>query len=121
MIKSISGTNQVVVNASPFSPYINMSNPSAGMVRYNGNSHYMEVYDGTSWYPLTNHASIDLSPNANAAVLWAIDKMTEEAELKELANTHPAIRSAYDAYKRAGEQLKATIILSKDESLETHR
>jgi len=103
MIKSISGTNQVVGGGG------------GGCTGGGGGN------GGSSWYQLTNHASIDLSPNANAAILWAIDKMAEEAELKKLANTHPAVRAAYDAYKRAGEQLKATIILSKDESLETHR
>ena len=117
MINSITGMNQVVVNGgNSFMPYINMSNPSAGMVRYNGNNQSMEVYDGTSWLQFNHgHASIDLSANANAAIAWAMNKMAEEAELQELVKTHPAIRAAYEAFKRAGEQLKTTIILSKDE------
>ena len=117
MIKSIAGPGQVVVRGgSTFMPYVNMSHPSAGMVRYNGNNEAMEVYDGVSWLIIaSNHASIDLSDSANAAILWAMAKMAEEAELQKMAHEHPAVRAAYETFKRAGEQLRTTIILSKDE------
>ena len=49
MIKSISGNTGIQVNGGAPAPvYINMSNASAGMVRYNGNT--LEVYDGNSWF-----------------------------------------------------------------------
>jgi hypothetical protein len=117
MIKSIGGSNNVVVGGgSTFMPYVNMSNPSAGMIRYNGSNENIEVYDGASWLQLVaNHASVDLSSNANAAIVWAMTKMAEEAELQKLANEHPAVHAAYEAFKRAGEQLRTTIILSKDD------
>lgn len=117
MINSISGMNQVVVNGgSAFMPYVNMNNYSAGMVRYNGNNQSMEVYDGANWLQLNHaHASIDLTANANAAIAWAMSKMAEEAELQQMVRDNPAVRAAYEAFKRAGEQLKTTIILSKDE------
>jgi hypothetical protein len=38
-------------------------------------------------------------------------------ELEKLSNSHPAVKAAYDNMKRAAEQLKATIILSKDEQV----
>lgn len=108
MINSISGMNNVVVNSgSSFMPYVNMSNPSAGMVRYNGSNQNLEVYDGSSWLQI-------VTPSASI-VAWALNKMAEEAELQQLAHKHPAVRAAYEAFKRAGEQLKTTIILSKDE------
>lgn len=117
MINSIAGMNNVAVTGgSSFMPYVNMSNPSAGMVRYNGSNQSMEVYDGSKWLQLTsNHASIDLTPNANAAIVWAMNKMAEEAELQQMIKDHPAVRVAYETFKRAGEQLQTTIILSKDE------
>jgi hypothetical protein len=118
MINSITGMNQVVVNGgSAFMPYVNMNNASAGMVRYNGSNQTMEVYDGTSWLQLNHaHASIDLSANANTAIAWAMQKMSEEAELQQMIKDHPAVRAAYEAFKKAGEQLRTTIILSKDET-----
>lgn len=117
MINSISGTNNVVVTGgTSFAPYVNMSNPSAGIVRFNGSNQSLEVYDGASWLQIaSNHAYIDLSGGANAAIAWAMTKMAEEAELQKMAHEHPAVHAAYEAFKRAGEQLKTTIILSKDE------
>lgn len=121
MINSINGMNHIAVNGgNAFMPYVNMSNPSAGMMRYNGNSQHIEVYDGSSWLQIaSNTANIDLSGSANAAISWALSKMAEEAELQKMAAEHPAVRAAYDAFKRAGEQLKTTIILSKDEQKTT--
>ena len=118
MINSIKGgTHIAVTGGSEFMPYVNMSTPSAGMVRYNGNNQSMEVYDGVKWLQLTsNHASIDLTSSANAVIAWALTKMAEEAELQKMVHEHPAIRAAYEAFNRAGEQLKTTIILSKDET-----
>ena len=51
MIKNIIvGPGLQVSTGSP--TYINMSSPSAGMVRYNGNN--MEVYDGVTWIQMSN-------------------------------------------------------------------
>lgn len=117
MTNNISGMNNVVVmNGNSFMPYVNMSNPSAGIVRYNGSNQSMEVYDGNSWLTMNNnHVNIDLSGAANAAIAWAMNKMAEEAQLEKMAAEHPAVKAAYENMKRAAEQLKATIILSKDE------
>jgi hypothetical protein len=117
MIKSIGGINNVVVTGGDeFMPYVNMSNPSAGMVRYNGNNQCLETYDGASWFIIAaSNAKVDLTGSANAAIVWAMSKMAEEAELQKLAHDHPAVRAAYEAFKRAGEQLRTTIILSKDD------
>jgi hypothetical protein len=41
--------------------------------------------------------------------------MAEEAELEKMSRSHPSIQAAYDNLKRAAEQLKTTIILSKNE------
>jgi hypothetical protein len=117
MINSITGVNNVVVYGgnSPM-PYVNMSNPSAGMVRYNGNKQCFETYDGASWLIIAaNQATVDLSGSANAAIEWAMSKMAEEAELQRMADNHPAVKAAYENMKRAAEQLRTTIILSKDE------
>ena len=121
MINGISGVNNVVVHGgSSFMPYVNMSNHSAGMVRYNGSNQSIEVYDGAGWLQIvSNHASIDLSGTANAAITWALAKMSEEAQLERLSAEHPAVKAAYENMKRAAEQLKTTIILSKDEQATT--
>jgi hypothetical protein len=117
MINSIIGGNHVVItNGHSSGPYVNNYSNAAmvGMVRYNDRQ--LEVYDGTSWLAIvTTPVTIDLSGSANAAITWALAKMSEEAQLEILSAEHPAIKAAYENMKRAAEQLKTTIILSKNE------
>jgi hypothetical protein len=111
---SVTGKYTVVHGGHNNMPYVNNNNTSAGMVRYNNGN--IEVYDGTTWLLMTGSvATVGISPIAEAAIEWAMKKMQEETEMEHLASQHPAIRAAYDTFKRAGEQLKTTIILSKDE------
>ena len=117
MITNISGGTHIVVsNGNPSGPYISNYNNKGmvGMVRYNNSQ--LEVYDGTAWLILASSpTNIELTGSANAAIAWAMSKMAEEAELQRMADSHPAVKAAYENMKRAAEQLKATIILSKDE------
>jgi hypothetical protein len=122
MIKDITGTGPFlkVIGGGNYTPYINMGNASAGMVRYNGNNYNLEVYDGSSWMTLSsNIASVGLDENATSAISWALAKMSEEAELEKLAKEHPAINIALDNLKKAKIQLDATIILSKEHEQST--
>lgn len=115
MLNGLIGQGHVVVsNGYSSSPYINSGAPSAGMLRYM-NSNF-EVYDGSGWQILGSaYPTVDLSNAANSAITWAMSKMAEEAELVRLANEHPAIKAAYDNMLKAADQLKTTIILSKDD------
>lgn len=110
MIKSIQGTSGITVSSmSP--PYINMSNASAGTVRYNGNMGAMEVYDGSSWLTLSQSATVSLDYSAQEALNWARSKMAEEARIKELAAQHPTVANAVAAVALAEEQLKVVAAL----------
>lgn len=117
MLRGLTGQGYVVVSggtSTPTTPYINSSAPSSGMIRYNNNN--FEVYDGSYWHMIgVAYPTIDLTGTANSAINWAMKKMTEEAELEKLAKEHPAIKAAYDNMLKATEQLKTTIILSKDD------
>ena len=87
-----------------------------GNVRYDTSKQQLEVYDGNVWHQLIMaRPTISLNSSAVSAITWAMSKMTEEAKLEELSKTHPAIKLAYENLRRAEEQLKTTIILSKDE------
>lgn len=91
------------------------------MVRYNGNNSSIEVYDGSSWITMStnNYATVGLNSVAQSVINWAMQKMAEEKELEQLTKEHPAVKLAYENMKKAAEQLKTTIILSKDESHST--
>ena len=100
---NIIGMGPVVVQQHGTTPYINMSAPSAGMMRYNGNNSSMEVYDGSTWMMLTSGASVDLSSDSKAALEWATAKMREEARLDELCQKYPGLAKArenYELFKR---------------------
>ena len=117
MIKDVtsSGPFMQVMGGGGYSPFINMSNPSAGMTRWNGNTQSLEVYDGLTWMVISSSvASVGLTGEAVAIMEWAKKKMAEEANLAELAREHPAINIALDNLKKAKIQLDATIILSKE-------
>ena len=92
-------------------PYINMSNVSAGMLRYNNQQ--LEVYDGSSWHQIggNGQAMISMDHSAEAAIMWAQEKMKEEADLKELASRHPAIEDAVNKIKDAKDELKVITAL----------
>ena len=93
MIKSLSGGSHIqVTGASGFAPYVNMSNPSAGMVRYNGNSQNLEIYDGSSWMAMySSAANVSMDYEVQTILNWAKQKMQEDQRLKELAEKHPGI------------------------------
>ena len=99
-------------------PYVNNSNTSAGMVRYNNNN--LEVYDGSSWLTITGSAAtVGLSPAAESAIDWAMRKMAEEAELVELARKSKSVSIALENLNKAKAELELIAILAKDHNEET--
>ena len=98
-------------------PYINMSAPSSGMMRYNGNNQCIEVYDGGSniWLQLSGRtADINVSGEALAALDWAKKRMKEESEWEKLAVTNEAVKIALENMTKARQQLDITAKLVKD-------
>ena len=121
MIKGISqaGRYLQVTGGSPMNPYISPGGQGAGMVRYNTNMNYMEVYDGISWKEISSYANIGLTGEAELLLDWARKKRDEEIQLESLAKEHPAINFALDNLKKAKTQLDAIIILSKEHNEST--
>jgi len=95
-------------------PYINMSNMSAGMVRYNGNSSKFEVYDGSAWLSIIDSIpQIGLNNLAEEAIDWARKRIEEEREWEN--SDHPAIQAAVENLRKARQQVKITAILAEQE------
>ena len=98
-------------------PHINMNAPSSGMMRWNGNNNSIEVFDGSMnlWQQMYGKtADIQLSPQIQAVVAWANQKMTEESEWEKLAKTNDAVKIALENMKKAKQQLDITAKLVKD-------
>lgn len=116
MIRTLNaGSFLQVENVSHSDPYINYNNgATTGMVRYVNNT--FQVYDGNLWQNIgQSYPIIKLTEAATKAIDWAIKEMEFEAQLEKMDEEHPAVKAAHENFRRAAEQLKATIILSKDE------
>ena len=101
----LSNSPHLYVQSGPANPWINMSNPSAGLTRYNGSTNSLEVYDGSCWMPIHSHFSIQTSNALNETVTWAKKKMEEEAKLAELCKKFPSLQKALDNF----EMIKALV------------
>jgi hypothetical protein len=119
MIKGITAGTMIDIQGGGSGTYI-YGNPSAqgvGNMHYDTSKQQVEVWDGTTWQQLNMaYPTVSLNSSAVSAIDWAMTKMAEDAKLEELSKKHPAIKAAYETLKRAEDQLKTTIILSKDET-----
>jgi hypothetical protein len=116
MIKGLMGINGITVSGGDTSvPYIpqNLENPIQGMIRIWGTD--MQVFTGSSWQTLsTSYATASLDQDILDILAWARKARDEDKEFSKLAEDNLAVKSALENMRRAEEQLKTTIILSKD-------
>lgn len=122
MIKTVNGSGRyMMVNGGmPATTYINTSSGymNVGEVRFNTNMQRFEVYDGNVWIEIgTSHASVGLTPDAEDALTWAINKLHEERMLELKAKDNPAIADLLKQRKTIDEQIKVIEILTKDHSV----
>lgn len=101
MIKNITGGQYIdVMSGNSSYPYVNMSNPSAGMMRYNGNNQNIEVYDGSSWMTISgNYSTVNLNNDAKELLEWARAKRAEEQYLENEAERNPTIKDLINQRK----------------------
>jgi hypothetical protein len=117
MINGITVTGKYMVANGGYSssPYINMSNASAGMVRYNGSTNNLEIYDGSTWYTMSSTvASVGLNPEAESLLDWARQKRDEELKWQKLAEENKAVKIALDNLNTARQQLDVTAKLARE-------
>ena len=120
MIKGINqgGKYITVTGGMPGSTYINNYSGAQGIgnMRFNTSNQNIEVWDGNNYMTLqTSYATVQLENEAISLLDWAKEKRAEEWKIKELINTSPAVKIAYEQVLKAQEQLKITTILSTDE------
>lgn len=89
-----------IINNGESTPYIDMSRPSAGMMRMNGST--MEVYDGFTWLSLNNTTpSFGLTLDAESALDWVKEQKAQQEKRELLIENNPALKIAYDRIKKA--------------------
>lgn len=112
MIKSLSSGPGIIVNngGTPYM-YVNMSMPSAGMMRFNGSTSNIEVYDGYTWLTMpSNNTTVELDSDTLSLLAWARKKKNEEMERDMLAVTNPAIK---DLIKQIEEKEQQILVIQK--------
>lgn len=123
MLKGLNTPGQyITISGQTSGMYINLNSSSLGVgnMRFNPSTQNIEVFDGLNWQQINgSYATISLTPDAISVLDWAKRKQQEEFELETLARDNPAVKNAYNNLKKAEEQLKTTIILSKDEEQTT--
>jgi hypothetical protein len=106
-------------------PYVNMSNSSAGMVRYDGAN--LQVYDGNTWMNIAgSSASVGINPVAEEAIDWVRQQMEKEKQLLEkekqlleLAKKSKSVSIALDNLNNAKAELELIAILAREHNEET--
>ena len=113
----------MVSGGMPAHTYINSSSGymNVGDVRYNVQMQRLEVYDGQIWIEIsTGHANVGLTPDAEMALDWAINKKREDAMLEEKAKSNPAIADLLKEKQKIEDQIKVIEILTKDNKVGTN-
>ncbi len=105
MIKGINSSGRYITvsgGTASAAPYVNMSNPSAGMIRFNGSTQNMEVYDGMNWLTLaSNYATVELNYDTEQLLEWAKKERQKQIEREKRIKNNPALQKAYEAIVRA--------------------
>jgi len=125
MIKTVNSAGRYVMvqGGFPATTYINTSPGymNVGDVRYNTSIQRLEVYDGNMWVELnTSHASVGLTPEAEMALDWAINKKREDAMLEEKAKSSPALADLLKEKQKIEDQIKVIEILTRDSQVGTN-
>lgn len=116
MFNKIYGADGIQVLMIGSSPYISNNGSLSGTVRYNSNLQNFEIYDGSTWLQYNHGAEISLSADTKDLLQWVRIKMAEEEKLRKMSEHNTAVKAAYDAFKKAEEQLKVVALLSTEEN-----
>jgi hypothetical protein len=101
VISVTSTSPHVVAYNTGNSPWVSAgsNNPAQGQMRFVNNR--VEVWDGASWVGMVDNFTVGMTPRADAALTWAIERQAQEKRWAELAKTHPAVADAMAARDQA--------------------
>lgn len=113
MINNLSSHSAHLTVNSNFVPYISQT-ANAGAMRFNTIAQAVEVSDGNNWIRVSGVASVGLTATAESAIAWAMKKMAEEEEIRQLAMTNVTIADALARVDQAQHELEVVKILVKE-------
>ena len=83
-----------------------------GAVQWNGSNKCFEVSNGSSWMRIDNTVQVHHGVDLHAINKWVMEKMAEEAKMKELRSKYPALDEAYNHL----EMIKALVAAGPEEN-----
>lgn len=113
MINNLSSHSAYLTVNANFMPYISQM-ANAGAMRFNTIAQAVEVSDGNNWIRVSGVASVGLTATAESAIAWAMKKMSEEEEIRQLAMTNVTIADALARVNQAQHELEVVKILVKE-------
>ena len=124
MIKGITQSGRyIAVTNGNASTYVNGYSglQGVGNMRYNTANQNMEVFDGNNWVQLgMSYATVGLNGEAESLLDWAREQRNKQLAYEAMSIEHPAVKNAFDTFKRAEEQLDLVYKLSKDYEKNDH-
>lgn len=113
MIDSIIGSKSIMVTGGGSTVPYGLNSDQSYALRYTKTGFQFNV--DNYWQPLPMAVTmVSLHYDAEQAIAWAHARMIEEETLNNLANINPSVKIAADNLRKAQEQLKTTILLSKE-------
>jgi hypothetical protein len=111
MINSIISSSRLlqITVGSNYIPYVNVDALSSGTVRYNPNSHKLEIFDGgsNSWHEYPGQfVSIDFAFDVEETIGWAKTQMRKERDWQRLAENNPGMKVVLENYYKSREHLE---------------
>jgi len=116
MIGQIQQTGKYTsITGGPGTNYVNNAGyMGVGQLQFNTGTQRLEVYNGTSWQPLSlGTYYVGLNPDAELLLDWVSKRRDEEAEARRMAEQYPAVADALGAVREAEQQLKTVVALCR--------
>jgi hypothetical protein len=101
MIGAVSTSPHLVAYNTGSTPWVSStpSHSGQGQMRFVNNR--IEVWDGGTWIGAMPAITVGMTPVAESALSWAIERQAQEKRWAELAEQHPAVADALAARDRA--------------------
>ncbi len=101
MISITSNSQHLAAYNTGTAPWVgtNPNNAFQGQMRFVNNR--IEVFDGANWLAMHDNITVGMTPVAESALAWAIERQAQEKRWAELAQSHPAVADALAARDQA--------------------
>ena len=81
-------------------------------MRWNTQSNFMEVYNGSSWQQIGGMVNVSLTAEVETILKWAREEMHKSMQIKAMAAKSVTVADALAAYEDAASKLQVIMTLA---------